>query len=201
MPVCVARGSVGIYHDQTAIAAPTSGRRRLTGLVLAALCLTTSAGCAPDYVDYPYDMSDTAIAHRKAKKIATQTSIPVPEQALLAAPKAPNCETKVEASDAKAPAQQQAPTPVLVTHRASTDQPAPNAEASDAAPPAAPAPVSPPAEAAAAPTEAALATRIKLEYERECYRQAERMRDRLRLLQVSANETIKAVKRSQESTR
>jgi uncharacterized protein (UPF0548 family) len=41
---------------------------------------------------------------------------------------------------------------------------------------------------------AALAMRIKLEYERECYRQAEeRVRARLQELQGSVKETIKSV--------
>jgi hypothetical protein len=47
-----------------------------------------------------------------------------------------------------------------------------------------------------------LALRIKLEYERECYRQAEaRVREQLRKLQVSASETAKAVKHLEHDPR
>jgi hypothetical protein len=51
-------------------------------------------------------------------------------------------------------------------------------------------------------TNADLALRIKLEYERECYRQAEvRVREQLRKLQASASETIKAVKQLEQDPR
>jgi hypothetical protein len=47
-----------------------------------------------------------------------------------------------------------------------------------------------------------LALRIKLEYERECYRQAEmRVRDRLSQLQSSVSETIKSVNRAEQPSR
>ena len=47
-----------------------------------------------------------------------------------------------------------------------------------------------------------LALRIKLEYERECYRQAEtRVREQLRKLQASASDTIKAVKQREHDLR
>jgi len=50
----------------------------------------------------------------------------------------------------------------------------------------------------AADRDVELAARIKLEYERECYRQAElRVRERLRQLQSSVGETIKPVDRAQ----
>jgi hypothetical protein len=58
-------------------------------------------------------------------------------------------------------------------------------------------PSSPPSE-----KNADLALRIKLEYERECYRQAEsRVREQLRRLQASASETIKAVKQLEHDPR
>jgi hypothetical protein len=45
---------------------------------------------------------------------------------------------------------------------------------------------------------AEMALRIKLEYERECYRQAEaRVRERLHQLQSSISETVKSVNRSE----
>jgi hypothetical protein len=49
---------------------------------------------------------------------------------------------------------------------------------------------------------AELALRIKLEYERECYRQAEkRVRDRLRQLQGSVSETIKSINGTEQPSR
>jgi hypothetical protein len=58
-------------------------------------------------------------------------------------------------------------------------------------------PSSPPSE-----KNADLALRIKLEYERECYRQAEtRVREQLRKLQASASETVKAVKQLEHDPR
>jgi hypothetical protein len=49
---------------------------------------------------------------------------------------------------------------------------------------------------------AELALRIKLEYERECYRQAEmRVRQRLHLLQSSVGETVKSVNRTEQPSR
>jgi hypothetical protein len=49
---------------------------------------------------------------------------------------------------------------------------------------------------------AELALRIKLEYERECYRQAEmRVRQRLHQLQSSVGETVKSVNRTEQPSR
>ena len=49
---------------------------------------------------------------------------------------------------------------------------------------------------------AELALRIKLEYERECYRQAEmRVRERLHQLQSSIGETVKSVNRTEQPSR
>jgi hypothetical protein len=49
---------------------------------------------------------------------------------------------------------------------------------------------------------AELALRIKLEYERECYRQAEmRVRERLHQLQSSIGETVKSVNRTEQPAR
>lgn len=57
-------------------------------------------------------------------------------------------------------------------------------------------------EASGEDANADLALRIKLEYERECYRQAEaRMRERLKQLQASTTQTIKAVDKSEQAAR
>ena len=60
--------------------------------------------------------------------------------------------------------------------------------------------------ASAAPAQpdpnADLALRIKLDYERECYRKAEeRVRQRLQKLQAATSETVKAVKQNEQSGR
>jgi len=47
-----------------------------------------------------------------------------------------------------------------------------------------------------------MALRVKLEYERACYRQAEiQVRKRLRQLQGSVGETIKSAKRAEQQDR
>jgi hypothetical protein len=122
------------------------------------------AGCAPVYGDYAEMTSDGPGngPRRQAAKKSAHASIPLPNQALLAAPAKPDCE---------AGGQQLAS--------------------------AAAAPASPPGE-----KNADLALRIKLEYERECYRQAEgRVREQLRKLQASASETVKAVKQLEHDPR
>ena len=63
-------------------------------------------------------------------------------------------------------------------------------------------PTAPDAAKSAEPSDpnADLALRIKLDYERECYRKAEmRVRDRLKRLQASTAETIKAVNRLEQN--
>jgi hypothetical protein len=133
------------------------GARARWALVACALSL---AGCAQAYSDYTESVSDRpAIGPRRqvAKK-----AIPLPNQALLAAPGKPDCD---------ASGQQLASAAVL--------------------------PSSPTSE-----RNADLALRIKLEYERECYRQAEsRVREQLRKLQASASETVKAVKQLEHDPR
>jgi len=76
-----------------------------------------------------------------------------------------------------------------------TTQPEPDCEAKPTAPDAAK------SEQPSDPN-ADLALRIKLEYERECYRRAEmRVRERLQRLQSSTANTIKAVKRLEQNDR
>jgi hypothetical protein len=127
------------------------------------VCALSLAGCAQVYSDYT-DIADgpTTGPRRQASKKTARTPIPVPSQALLAAPAKPDCEASGQqlASAAAVPA-------------------------------------SPPSE-----KNADLALRIKLEYERECYRQAEaRVREQLRKLQASATETTKAVKQLEHDPR
>jgi hypothetical protein len=123
-------------------------------------CALSLAGCAQAYSDYTESVSDRpAIGPRRhvAKK-----AIPLPNQALLAAPGKPDCE---------ASGQQLASAAAV-----------PSSSLSEKT--------------------ADLALRIKLEYERECYRQAEsRVREQLRKLQASASETIMAVKQLEHDPR
>jgi hypothetical protein len=123
-------------------------------------CALSLAGCAQAYSDYTESVPDRpAVGPRR---LVAKKAIPVPNQALLAAPGKPDCE---------AGGQQLASAAVV--------------------------PPSPPSE-----KNADLALRIKLEYERECYRQAEsRVREQLRKLQASASETVKAVKQLEHDPR
>lgn len=171
-------------------------RLRPAATVVVALAL---AGCAADCWE-PYDASldaaDAAAAPKpraKAKASAAQAArpqlakakIPVPGSALLTPQADPRCEeTKSTASLQPAKAD-----PKRVA----------SAEAGGGNAGAAPTPGETAAAGAANPSAPAdanrdLALRIKLEYERECYRQAElRARNRLGELQKSVGATIKAV--------
>jgi hypothetical protein len=108
----------------------------------------------------------------------SESRVPLPRAALLSPQGAPDCG---EAKTAD-------PRPVAGDSKrmASTVVPEPASAAM----------VPPKAEA---DRDAELALRVKLEYERECYRQAEiRVRDRLRQLQGSVSETIKSINRTAE---
>ena len=123
-------------------------------------CALSLAGCAQAYSDYTESVSDRPAA--SPRRHAAKNAIPLPNQALLAAPGRPDCE---------ASGQQLASAAIV--------------------------PSSSPSE-----KNADLALRIKLEYERECYRQAEsRVREQLRKLQASASETVKAVKQLEHDPR
>jgi hypothetical protein len=107
--------------------------------------------------------------------------VPLPKAALLARQAAPDC-GEAKTADAR-------PAAGDSKRMASAVTPAP----------ASPATVSPSPEVE---RNAELALRIKLEYERECYRQAEmRVRERLHQLQSSVGETVKSVNRTEQPTR
>lgn len=94
--------------------------------------------------------------------------IPLPPAAMLAAAPVPSCSAAASTASATPPA---APAPA-------------------AAPPAATAPAAEPA------ADATLAQRLKLEFERDCYKAAEaQMRRRLARLQAAARATARAVER------
>jgi hypothetical protein len=152
------------------------GARR--AVVICALALT---GCAPAYSNYTDALSDAPVAG--SKRQASKKAVPLPSQALLAPQGTPDCEGK------GAVAEKPEGGAARVAKREGAEQSA-SSDVSAAA-------VVPRPE-----SNADLALRIKLEYERECYRQAEaRVREQLRKLQASASETIKAVKQLEQDPR
>ena len=107
--------------------------------------------------------------------------VPLPKAALLAPQAPPDCGEAKTADARPAAGDSKRMASAVVREPAS----------------AAPVPPSPDAE-----RNAELALRIKLEYERECYRQAEvRVRERLHQLQSSVGETVKSVNRTEQPTR
>ena len=107
--------------------------------------------------------------------------VPLPKAALLARQAAPDC-GEAKAADARPAAGDSRRMASAVT-----PEPAPASTV----------PSSPDAD-----RNAELALRIKLEYERECYRQAEiRVRQRLHQLQSSIGETVKSVNRTEQPAR
>ena len=135
-------------------------------------------GCAQDFdEDYGvYYSGDPAAPRRTAKIKAKIPQIPLPDRALLETPPEPDC------GAAQAPRRPGRPESATATAGLATPTAAEEGAANDA--------------------NADLALRIKLEYERECYRQAEaRMRDRLKQLQASTTQTVRAVKGAEPGAR
>jgi hypothetical protein len=144
----------------------TSHRVASCALAAVTLAISPMSGCAP--VHLAADLAEAADAGPR-KRPRTKPRVASPKAALLAPQAPPDCgEAKTAEPNAKPMA------------RAMAGKPAP---AADALPNTGGEPADP---------EAVLALRIKLEYERECYRQAEaRVRARLQELQGSVKETIK----------
>jgi hypothetical protein len=137
--------------------------------MFAVIICAALSGCAQDFdFDEEFGVQPAAKSPTPKRIARAKTKIPVPDNALLEAPAAPDCGVP---QTAKRPAQ-----PETASASAElTTQSLPDSATQDA--------------------NAELATRIKLEYERECYRQAEaRVRDRLKQLQSSTTQTVKAVK-------
>jgi hypothetical protein len=125
-------------------------------------------GCASDFDDYVYDAPRKA-STTSQRSAAARLKVPLPDRALLEPQAAPDCEEQSIQQRADKERQR-------VARRSDSEQ----VNRSD--------------EATADPN-AELTLRIKLEYERECYRQAEaRVRDRLKQLQSSTTQTIYAIK-------
>ncbi|KAB2920335.1 MAG: hypothetical protein F9K29_02320 [Hyphomicrobiaceae bacterium] len=163
----------------------------LRGAAIVSICVAGLAGCAPDYGEYD-DAASVSAPRPRSRSFAR---VPLPSKALLAPPGEPDCEPKATADNDTKEAQPGGARRLA----ARQDEAAEAAMRSDAEARAMPQ-VDPPTTQA--DPNADLALRIKLGYERECYRQAEkRVRERLQLLQASANATIKAVNRAQRDVR
>ena len=142
---------------------------------MLAVIAAVLGGCAQDFdEDYGvYYSGDSATPRRTAK---IKPKIPQPDRALLETPAEPDC------GATKAPRRPGRPESATATAGLGTPTAAEEGAAGDA--------------------NADLALRIKLEYERECYRQAEaRVRDRLKQLQASTTQTVKAVKGAEQGAR
>jgi hypothetical protein len=129
-------------------------------------------GCAQDFdEDYGVYHSTSSITPQRTAKV--KPKIPMPDRALLETPAEPDC------GAGQIPRRAGRPESATATAGLATPAAGEEVTANDA--------------------NADLALRIKLEYERECYRQAEaRMRDRLKLLQASTTQTMKAVKGAEQ---
>jgi hypothetical protein len=178
----------GVRNRVLPAARRVSGRAGLCrpAVVLAAMAV---AGCG-HYYEAPGDAGfDAAGATAPAKpRASAKAKIPLPGRALLARQADPKCE------DIKSIAAGEGPAKGEGKREAGTQ----TADASAAAAPAADQSAAAAATPAPGPgmgdANASLALRIKLEYARECYRQAElRVRTRLHALQGSVGATIKAV--------
>ncbi len=158
---------------------------RSVSLLGRALLLVTAAhlsACAPEYPDH-YAQADRVSAR------SPQGQAPRPSKAIMALPAAPTCtQDAAERKDAAAPAQlsdvREARVAKLQTSTVDVvaQPPAGKPAAADPDNPRGP--------------NADMARLIKLEYERECYRQAEiRARRQLAQLQAAIRETLIAVDR------
>ena len=147
-------------------------------VAVIAVIAAVLGGCAQDFdEDYGvYYSGDPATPRRTAKIKSKIPQIPLPDRALLETPAEPDC------GAAQGPRRPGRPESATATAGLATPAAAEEGAAND--------------------TNAELALRIKLEYERECYRQAEaRMRDRLKQLQASTTQTVKAVKGTEQGAR
>jgi hypothetical protein len=169
MQKCLWRAENGACHHVAALY-----RHRLASLpVVGAVAVVL-----PAYHDVEYAVPNEAGAGpRSTRRPKPQLSAPRPE--LLKPQNPPDCEEKKATAARPTPNNGVAHTAAVRQASAAELQPSLGAEPID--------------------RNAELAMRVKLEYERECYRQAEmRSRDRLRQLQSSVGGSIKSVNRKAE---
>ena len=152
--------------------------------IFASLCAASRAlvlaitvlGAAVSGCALPYH--DDNFARPRAR---SESRVPLPRAALLSPQGPPDCEEANSADPRAAAGDSKRMASTLVTEPASAAMVPPKVDAD---------------------RNAELAVRIKLEYERECYRQAEiRVRDRLGQLQGSVSETIKSIHRTEQPSR
>lgn len=149
------------------------------------VCAGALTACAPEYSEYSdYRPRAASSAAAAAAKKSQRPEIPLPDRALLTPQPAPDCDS--------APPQTAEAAPRRLANNSAAQSQNP-AGASDATGSGA---AATPDAAVQSDPNAELALRIKIEYERECYRRAEvQVRDRLQKLQASTSETIKSVNR------
>jgi hypothetical protein len=137
-------------------------------------------GCAAEQGQH--DNSSTSV----------KSAVPMPERALLQPQGEPGCESKTSRLQGGEPAAQgQKPGPTKVANLARDEQ---SVRSDGGLPVPPPAPQSTHKMGQADPN-ATLGLRIRLEYERDCFRRAEmKVRDRLHRLQTAVGRTMKAVK-------
>jgi hypothetical protein len=157
--------------------------------VIATMFALAVTGCAPHYWegDDMYGAAEASPKPRPRAAAKAAAKIPLPSRALLAPQAEPKCEDMKAATGSLKTASVESKR--MADSAGATNEPTKAIQPQDAGTTAAAAP--PPVTGDA---EAGLSLRIKLEYERECYRQAElRARGRLNQLQESVGATIKAV--------
>jgi hypothetical protein len=158
---------------------------------IATVLVLAITGCAPHHWegDDMYGAADPPPSKTRPKGVTkTAAKIPLPSRTLLTPQAEPKCDDVKSATGSIKTANAD-PNRTLGSTDAANDAAKAVMPQSQSTTTAAAAP--PPA---AADAEAGLSLRIKLEYERECYRQAElRARGRLKQLQESVSTTIKAV--------
>ena len=157
--------------------------RFVASVLVGGLSGCTLFGCAREFSDE---------SHRELA--AGQTRIPLPRPALLERQRDPGCTSETSGLDLRElqPRKSSHAPTRLANHS--------NMSIARSDVPAAPI-VSTPDNNTLAQVDATLAQRIKLEYERDCFRRAEaRVRERLRKLQVAVGATVKAVRRSEQQT-
>jgi hypothetical protein len=157
-------------------------------LVLAcAGVLFLEAGCGAEFSDEQYSMAPTERSVRgTADRVTART---MPSRALLASVKAPDCEAPKRTAEAAVTERRSTAAKPSGQKVAALDQKMTSSDVTTGGAAASSAQAAPKAQDTAA-TE--METRIKLEYERACYKQAEAAtRARLHKLQVAMRELVK----------
>jgi hypothetical protein len=177
VPVRFAAAEVG-----TSVESPRRGRRTLRlAACLASMGGSLLLGCAAEHGQH--DSSSRSV----------KSAIPMPERALLQPQREPGCEAKTSRlQGGEGAAQGRKPEPTRVANLTREEQ----SVRSDGQPPALPPAPQSNRRVGQAEPNATLGLRIRLEYERDCFRRAEgKVRDRLQRLQAAVGKTMKAVRR------